>query len=137
MKDAPVRPIVEIAAETPYPPEAFVFVREGLHVAAVQVHGPEPQMLNPALAGKRHVTGQQLCEGLRDLAIRRWGLLARTVLNSWNIRTTLDFGRIVYALIENDLMQKTEGDSLDDFRDVFDFDQAFSPEKSLRLNLPK
>ena len=71
------------------------------------------------------------------MAIRRWGLVAKTVLASWNIRTTLDFGRIVYALIDNDMMQKTEGDSLEDFRDVFDFDQAFSSENCLRLNLPK
>ena len=137
MKDAPAKSIVEIAAATAYPPEAFVFIREGLHAAAVDVHGPEPEMANPALVGKRHVSGQQLCHGLRDVAIRRWGLMAKTVLNSWNVRETLDFGRIVYAMIENELMQKTEGDSLDDFRDVFDFDQAFSPQNCLRLNLPK
>ena len=137
MKDTPVKSIVEIAAGTPYPPEAFVFIREGLHAAAVHVYGPEPEMANPALLGKRHVTGQQLCEGLRDVAIRRWGFLAKTVLNSWNIRETLDFGRIVYAMIDNELMQKTEGDSLEDFQDVFDFAQAFSPPNCLHLNLPK
>ena len=137
MKDTPVKSIVEIAAGTPYPPEAFVFIREGLHAAAVHAHGPEPEMANPALLGKRHVTGQQLCGGLCDVAIRRWGFLAKTVLNSWNIRETLDFGRIVYAMIDNELMQKTEGDSLEDFRDVFNFDQAFSPPNCLRLNLPK
>ena len=137
MKDTPVKSIVEIAAQTPYPPEAFVFIREGLHAAAADTHGPEPEMVNPALAGKRHVTGQQLCQGLREVAIRRWGLVAKTVLASWNIRATLDFGKIVYALIDNDMMQKTDGDSLEDFRDVFDFDQAFSPQNCLSLDLPK
>ena len=133
MTDTPVKSIVEIAAETPYPPEAFVFIREGLHVAAVRTHGPEPEMTNPALSSKRHVTGQQLCEGLRDAAIHRWGLLAKTVLGNWNIHRSLDFGQIVYAMIENDLMQKTEGDSLEDFRDVFAFDEAFSSENCLRI----
>ena len=137
MKDAPTKSIVEIAAGTAYPPEAFVFIREGLHAAAVDVHGPEPEMANPALVGKRHVSGQQLCHGLRDVAILRWGLMAKTVLNSWNVRETLDFGKIVYAMIDNELMQKTEGDSLEDFRDVFDFNQAFSTENCLRMNLPK
>ena len=50
---------------------------------------------------------------------------------------TLDFGKIVYTLIDNELMQKNEGDSLDDFRDVFDFAQAFTPEKCLRPKLPQ
>ena len=136
MKDTPLNSVAEMAARTPYPPEAFAFVREALYLAAVHEHGPEPEMANPALLGRRHVTGQQLCEALRDLAIQRWGLLARLVLSSWNIHSTLDFGKIVYAMIENELMQKTEGDSLDDFRDVFDFAQAFSPDNCLRLKLP-
>ena len=137
MKGTPLKSVIEIAFGTPYPPQAFAFVREGLHLAAVHVHGPEPEMVNPAMLGKRHVTGRQLCEGLRELAIRRWGLLAKLVLSHWNIHSTLDFGKIVYTLIGNEFMQKTEGDSLEDFRDVFDFAQAFTPENCLRPNLPK
>ena len=137
MKDTPLKSVIQIASRTPYPPDAFAFVREALHLAARHTHGPEPEMLNPAMLGKRHVTGQQLCEALRDLAIKRWGLLAGTVLANWNIHSTLDFGKIVYAMIDNELMQKTEGDSLEDFRDVFDFAQAFAPEKTLRLDLPR
>ncbi len=135
MAEAPLKSVVDVAARTPYPPEAFAFVREGLHLAAKRAHGPEPEMVNPALAGKRHVSGRQLCEALRDLAIRRWGLMANTVLGSWHIHGTLDFGKIVYAMIDNQLMQKTDGDSLEDFREVFDFAQAFSPENCLRVTL--
>ena len=137
MAEAPPKFVVDVAARTPYPPEAFAFVREGLHLAATQVHGPEAELMNPALAGKRHVSGQQLCEGLRDLAIRRWGLMAKTVMQNWHIRSTLDFGKIVYAMIDNQLMQKTDQDSLEDFRDTFDFAQAFSPENCLRVRKPK
>lgn len=135
MSEAPLNSVVVVAARTPYPPEAFAFVREGLYLAAKREYGPEPEMVNPALAGQRHVSGQQLCEALHDLAIRRWGLMAKTVLGNWHIRCTLDFGKIVYAMIDSRLMQKTDGDSLEDFRDVFDFDQAFAPENCLHVKL--
>lgn len=73
----------------------------------------------------RHVTGQQLSWGLRDYALKRWGLMARTVLGRWGVRETLDFGRIVFAMVENGFMQKQPHDSLDDFKEVFDFREAF------------
>lgn len=103
-----------------YPPEAYSFLHEGLSRAVKGVYGDEHRG-----EGKRHVTGKQLCLAMRDLAVERWGLLARTVLRKWNIRETVDFGNMVYLLIEHNLMQKTPEDSLDDFRDVFDFAQAF------------
>lgn len=73
----------------------------------------------------RHVSGQQLCEGLRMYAIEQWGMMAGTVLQRWNLRGTIDFGRIVFALVDGGLMHKTERDRLDDFRDIYDFDRAF------------
>lgn len=73
----------------------------------------------------RHVTGKQLCLALRDLALQRWGMLARTVLESWGVRSTRDFGRIVFAFIEHGLMQKQPSDCLEDFDRVYDFDDAF------------
>ena len=62
---------------------------------------------------------------LRDLARKRWGMLARLVLARWKISQTIDFGHIVFAMIKHDLMQKQPQDSLDDFADVFDFAEAF------------
>jgi uncharacterized repeat protein (TIGR04138 family) len=105
-----------------YPVEAFHFVMQGLDFAARKIHG-QPDPAKPQQT--RHVCGQDLCEALRELALVQWGLLARTVLQRWNITATLDFGRIVFALIEGGRMQKTESDSLDDFRNVFDFRTAF------------
>ena len=75
----------------------------------------------------RHVTGQQLCLGLREYAIERFGMLAPCVLRHWNISRTEDFGRIVYALIEAGRLDKSADDSIEDFHAVFDFDEAFSP----------
>jgi len=73
----------------------------------------------------RHVGGRELCWGLRDYGLKRWGLMARTVLDHWKVRTTTDFGRIVFSFIEQDLMQKQDGDTLEDFEDVYSFEEAF------------
>jgi uncharacterized repeat protein (TIGR04138 family) len=73
----------------------------------------------------RHVTGQELCWGLRDYALKRWGLLASAVLKGWNVTSTADFGRIVFALVENDFMQKEPHDTIEDFYEVYDFKTAF------------
>ena len=73
----------------------------------------------------RHVSGNQLCWGLRDYALSRWGMLSRAVLDTWNIRSTDDFGRIVFGFIDCDLMQKQPEDTLEDFEDVFSFEEAF------------
>ena len=73
----------------------------------------------------RHVSGRELCWGLRDYALKRWGILARVVLESWNIKGTDDFGRIVFGFIDFDMMRSQDGDSLDDFKEVYDFIEAF------------
>jgi len=104
--------------------EAFEFVQAGLIWTANRIHGEVPEGL-PRSGQNRHITGQRLCEGLRDLAIERWGYLARTVLRNWGILRTEDFGRIVYALIDAGILAKTDEDSPDDFVGVFDFADAF------------
>ena len=73
----------------------------------------------------RHVSGRDLCWALRDFALQRWGLLAPVVLESWNIRRTRDFGQIVFGFIDFDLMRKQDGDSIDDFEEVYTFEEAF------------
>ncbi len=111
-----------------YSPEAFQFVRDGLAHTVKLVHGDgtahamESQLEDES----RHVSGQQLCLGLRDYALRQYGMLALTVLHRWGIHRTEDFGRIVFAMIEGGLMRKTDQDTLDDFQGVFEFDDAFS-----------
>jgi len=108
-----------------YPPQAFQFVHEGLDHTVVLVHGPLPPRHSKE---NRHVSGRQLCEGLRELALARWGPLATVVLHQWNIHATIDFGKIVFSLIEGGQMQKIEEDTIEDFRNVFDFKTAFEAE---------
>lgn len=74
----------------------------------------------------RHVSGEQLCWGIRDLAIERWGMMAPAVLRSWNIRRTRDIGDLVFSLIAAGRLQKQPTDSIDEFDSVFEFRDAFS-----------
>jgi uncharacterized repeat protein (TIGR04138 family) len=72
-----------------------------------------------------HVSGRVLCEGLRRLALEKWGRLAMLVLNTGGVKTTRDFGEIVYCLIEHEWMSAQPTDSIEDFDDVYDFKSAF------------
>lgn len=72
-----------------------------------------------------HISGAELLDGIREMATRHFGLMAKTVLASWGVTTTEDFGRIVFELIESGRMRKTDDDQLEDFIDVYDFTEAF------------
>ncbi len=104
--------------------EAFEFVRHGLTHTVHHLHGEAKARAEGEAC---HVSGQQLCWGLRNFAVQRYGLLARTVLAHWNILRTNDFGRIVFAMVESRLMQKTDDDDIRDFDSVFDFLTTFDP----------
>lgn len=114
----------------PYPAEAYEFIQRGLSFTVQKFHGAGAAADPDA---SRHVSGQQLCEGLREFALTQWGLLARTVLRQWGIRSTLDFGRMVFTLIDTGHMQSTDEDTIDDFRNVYDFKSAF--EAGYRIQL--
>jgi len=121
--------LLELSRTTKYPIDAFIFVQRGLDFTVKNIHG-DPQEPDPTIS--RHVNGQQLCDGLREYAIEQYGLLARTVLCSWSITGCDDFGHIVFAMVEAEMMQQTEQDTLDDFVGVYDFADAFAPR--LQLN---
>jgi uncharacterized repeat protein (TIGR04138 family) len=111
-----------------YPPEAYAFLHEGLSRASRKVHGGSTPP-----GEKRHVTAEQHCMELKDLAVERWGMLARTVLAKWNVTGTVDFGNMVYMLAEAGHIKTSPTDSHDDYRDVFDFDEAFGGEGSFEM----
>lgn len=110
----------------PYPPEAFHFVSEGLSHTVRTIHGHRDESMEIAPTDQnRHISGKQLCLGLRTYALQRYGLLARTVLHRWNIKGTEDFGKIVFAMVDAGLMRKTDEDTPEEFEGVFDFHEAF------------
>ena len=96
-----------------YSETAYLFILSALHYTIENLSEP------------RHISGRELAEGCRDLAIDRWGLMARSVLEYWGIRSTRDLGAIVFALVECGVLVKQENDALDDFEGVFDFSTAF------------
>ena len=102
-----------------YQVEAYFFVLEGLE------HTQKKLKRTGKSKQERHVSGQELCDGLRSLALKQFGPLARTVFQQWGVSKTRDFGEIVYILIQNDMLGKTDSDSIEDFTDVYDFDEAF------------
>lgn len=78
------------------------------------------------LEEEHHVSGQQLCYAIQRYAIEQYGLLAQSVLKHWGVKTTDDFGEIVFNLIDIGQMRKTDNDRREDFDNVFDFNEAFS-----------
>jgi uncharacterized repeat protein (TIGR04138 family) len=125
----PSHPIVELLKEdTRYTFDAYVFVFEALNYAQnVMEMGVETpaESEEEASSPERHVTGQQLCEAIREFALEQYGYMAKDVLASWGIHATGDFGEIVFNLIRIGQMRKTAEDSRDDFENVYDFETAF------------
>lgn len=119
-KDEVIRAIVK--RDTRYRAEGYLFLLESLD-HTIQRRGE----------GRKHVTGQELLDGYRDLAITSFGFLARSVLSQWGVRSTDDVGEMVFNLIEEDLLQKTADDRREDFHALFDFDEAF--EEGFRRSL--
>ncbi len=104
----------EIIEKDPnYSKEAYVFILDSLRV------------LLESFQEARHVSGQELSEGCRHRALELYGPLARSVLEYWGISSTEDIGEIVFNLIKANQLTKTEQDRKQDFKNVFDFEQAF------------
>ena len=93
--------------------EAYSFVMAALHHTVTR------------LPKRRHITGQELLQGIREYSLEQFGALARTVLNYWGIKSTEDIGNIVFDLVENRILTKTDNDSLESFRNAYDFIEVF------------
>jgi uncharacterized repeat protein (TIGR04138 family) len=100
-----------------FSPEIVKFVYEGLSYSVEKLVG-RPD----------HVSGQTLCHGLKLLAIENWGKLAKLVLNNGGVKTTRDFGEIVFLMIDNKWMSAQPTDTIEDFDDVYDFKTVFRDE---------
>lgn len=96
-----------------YTAQAYTFVREGLDHTVRKLEKP------------RHVSGQELLEGMREYALKEYGPLSKRVLSEWGIKECVDFGHIVFNLIDAGLLGKTDEDTLEDFMGGYDFHEAF------------
>src|SRR5437763_7474250 len=122
-----------VASDRRYQRDAYVFLRDARDYTTKQQKKTKG-------ASVRHVAGPELLEGVRQYALKEFGPMVVTVLSYWGIRSCEDVGHMVFNLIGAGIFGKTEEDSIDDFKNVFDFQEAFvkpfAPEKSARLDPP-
>lgn len=105
-----------------YSPMAYVFLFEALDYTVEKLVGE-----------KRHVSGRELLDGIRCLAIEQFGPMSKLVFKTWGLKSTEDFGHIVFNLVGEGLMGKTDTDSIEDFKEVFSFNDAFSLDRTVQL----
>ena len=111
--------LTQILAEDPrFNAQAYHFIREALE------HTIE-HFEKPIDGPGRHVSGMELLEGIRRFAIKEFGPLSFTVLRHWGVTKTVDFGHLVFNLVDKGVLGKTEDDQLEDFANGYEFDEAF------------
>jgi uncharacterized repeat protein (TIGR04138 family) len=96
-----------------YTENAYYFVRDALDHTVRQFDKP------------RHISGQELLDGIRKYALSEYGPVTKRVLSEWGINECIDFGYIVFNLVNEGLLGKTEEDNIEDFMDGYDFNEAF------------
>lgn len=96
---------------------AYFFVLEALDYA-VYLQGRRGEA--------RHVTVQELLEGIRRYAAEEFGPLAPYAFRAWGVGSTGDFGDIVFHMVDAGILKKDERDRREDFQDGFDFQEAFA-----------
>jgi len=107
-----------LAKDARYHRDGYFFVKDALDFTQKQV--------NKSAQGRmRHVTGQELLQGIRSFALTQFGPMTLTVFEEWGIRSCRDFGEIVFNMVESKLLAKTEQDSREDFENGYDFAEAF------------
>ena len=105
-----------------YTREAYGFLKEALDFTMDK----ERKRMGKAVSKtQRHVTGQELLEGVREYALEQFGPMAYTVLTSWGLERCEDFGEMVFNLIEYGVFSKNEDDTKEDFTAIYDFEEAF------------
>ena len=109
--------------DTRYRHEAYLFVMESL------------SFTQKKYKRYRHVTGEELLEGMKELLLNKFGPMTISVLNHWGIRATEDFGNIVFNLVDNRVLSKTDDDNIDHFRNRYSFEEVF--ERGYREQLAK
>jgi uncharacterized repeat protein (TIGR04138 family) len=106
--------VEEIVTKDPrYKVEAYDFVMSALNYTQSKLDKP------------RHVSGRELLEGIREYGLELFGLMTLTVFENWGVKRTEDFGNIVFNVLDAGLLSKTDEDSIEDFKDGYDFKEAF------------
>ena len=107
-----------VAHDPRYQRDGYIFLRDALDFTTKQ----QKKVKGVSV---RHVTGPELLDGVRQYALKEFGPMVMTVFDSWGIRSCEDIGHMVFNLIGAGIFGKTEQDSIEDFKNVYDFKQAF------------
>lgn len=102
-----------------YAAEAYAFISDAVLYTTKKLEAEShPQ--------KRHITGKELLEGIKEFAMQQFGPIAPEVLRHWGLNDTMAIGHVVFNMVNNHLLGKSQEDTIDDFRNGFDFDMEFS-----------
>jgi uncharacterized repeat protein (TIGR04138 family) len=107
-----------LAKDSRFHRDAYLFIREALDFT-------QKLVLKENRGQVRHVSGQELLDGIRQLALQQFGPMTTTVFEEWGVKNCRDFGDIVFNMVDIGLLAKTDKDSRDDFQNGYDFDEAF------------
>ena len=122
-----------VASDPRYARAAYVFLRDALDFTTKQQKKIKGSTV-------RHVAGPELLEGVRQYALKEFGPMVMSVFSFWGIHCCEDIGNMVFNLIGAGIFGKTEEDSIEDFKSVYDFEEAFvrpfAPAKPLPAKLP-
>ncbi len=101
-----------------YHVDAYFFLKESLDYTM--------KMLDKPLDGSaRHVSASELLEGIRAFTLESFGPMSFTVLKTWGIQRTEDIGNLVFNLVRQGILGKTESDRIEDFHGGYDFFEVF------------
>ena len=107
-----------VAHDPRFQRDGYIFLRDALDFTTKQ----QKKIKGVSV---RHVTGPELLDGVRQYALKEFGPMVMTVFDSWGIRSCEDIGHMVFNLIGAGVFGKTEQDSIQDFKNVYDFKEAF------------
>ncbi|HLF18559.1 MAG TPA: Minf_1886 family protein [Candidatus Omnitrophota bacterium] len=102
-----------LVKDSRYKIDAYLFVMEAL------------SFTQRKFKSQSHVTGEEILTGMRDLLLNKYGPMTMVVLKYWGIKTTEDFGHIIFNLVERKILSKTEDDNIESFRDAYSFEEVF------------
>ena len=107
-----------VASDPRYHRDAYVFLRDALDFTTKQ----QKKIKGTTV---RHVAGPELLDGVRQYALKEFGPMVITVFGSWGVHSCEDIGHMVFNLIGAGIFGKTEEDSIEDFKNVYNFQDAF------------
>lgn len=107
-----------VQADNRYAADAYQFLRDALDHTIKSLQKDNPSAVS-------HVSGPELCLGLRDYAIQQFGPMVPTVFDAWGLRNTRDIGEMVFNLINTGAFSRSDSDQVEDFENIYTFSEAF------------